>query len=69
MIIVATISVLIIAIGLLFMCIQMLVKKNGKFPNGHVSRNPAMRKRGIKCNQAQDFEARRPNPHAIPERR
>ena len=30
--------------------------------------NKEMRKRGIKCVEAQDKDARRENPHAIPER-
>jgi hypothetical protein len=35
----------------------MIVKKNGKFPHTHVGGNPGLQKKGIKCVQAQDFEA------------
>jgi hypothetical protein len=35
----------------------MIIKKNGKFPDMHVEGNPALKKKGIKCIRAQDFEA------------
>ena len=44
---------------MLLLALQILLKKNGKFPNIHVSGNPAMRKQGIRCVQAQDREAQR----------
>lgn len=34
--------------------IRMLLKKNGQFPETHVSRNPEMKKRGITCAQQND---------------
>ena len=34
------------------------MKKNGRFPNTHVSSSKAMRDRGIRCVQSQDFEMR-----------
>ena len=55
----------IVAICAFFLCIGIIIK--GKFPNTHVSRNKEMRKRGIGCVQSQDREARKANPHAIPE--
>lgn len=42
---------------MLLLCVRMIVKKNGAFPNTHVGGNPALRKKGIKCAQTQDFEA------------
>lgn len=51
------ISMLIVAICIILLAIQILLKKQGRFPNIHVSSNPAMRKNGIKCVQAQDREA------------
>ncbi len=54
------ISVLIVAICMLLLALQIILKKNGKFPNTHVSGNPAMKKQGIRCVQAQDREAQRP---------
>jgi hypothetical protein len=41
-----------------FLAISILLKKNGRFPNSHVSGNKAMRDRGITCVQSQDFAAR-----------
>jgi hypothetical protein len=37
--------------------VRIIIKKNGKFPDTHVGGNPALGKKGIKCAQAQDFEA------------
>ena len=42
---------------MVLLCINIIVKKNGKFPNTHIGGNPALRKKGIKCAQTQDFEA------------
>ena len=53
---------------MIFLCITMLLKKNGKFPNTHVSGNKAMRDKGITCVQSQDFSMRLPNKNAIQER-
>jgi hypothetical protein len=39
------------------LCIRIIIKKNGRFPNTHVEGNPALREKGIKCVRAQDFEA------------
>lgn len=56
------ISVLIVAICIALLALQIIVKKNGKFPNTHVSGNPAMRKRSVHCVQSQDREARLNRP-------
>ena len=61
-------ALLIIAISFVLLAITIIIKKNGRFPNIHVGGNKEMRKRGIKCVEAQDKDARRENPHAIPER-
>ena len=58
----------IIGISVLFLCVKLLFKKNGRFPNTHVSGSKEMRKRGIGCVQSQDSAMRRKNPHAISER-
>ena len=62
------ITLLIVAISVALMSVKILLKKNGRFPNTHVGGSKAMRERGIGCIQSQDREARKPNPHAIPER-
>jgi hypothetical protein len=61
-------TTLIVAICMVLMAITILIKKNGRFPNTHVGGNKEMRKRGIKCVEAQDRDSRRENPHAIAER-
>ena len=68
MIKVLLLTTLIVAICMVLMAITILIKKNGRFPNTHVGGNKEMRKRGIRCVETQDKEARRENPHAIPER-
>ena len=52
-----------------FCCIfaTIIIKKNGRFPNIHIGGNKHMRKRGIKCAQSQDKDARRSNPLAVKE--
>ncbi len=62
------ITVLIVAICVALLSVKILFKKNGRFPDTHVSGNKALRKKGIGCVQSQDREARRINPHAIRER-
>jgi len=47
---------------------NILLKKNGKFPNIHVGSNPAMRKRGIGCVESQDRQAQKSNPMAVKEK-
>ena len=37
--------------------INVFFVKGGKFPNGHVSGNKALRNKGISCAQSQDREA------------
>jgi hypothetical protein len=60
-------SSIILAICVVFLCINIVMKGKGDFPNSHVSSNKAMRDRGIGCAQSQDRQARMENPHAISE--
>ncbi len=60
-------TLLIIAISVALLAITIIIKKNGKFPNTHVGGNREMRKRGIKCAQSQDKDARRENPMRVKE--
>lgn len=53
---VVVLSVIFLLICLVLLCVNILFKKNGKFPNTHVGGNPTLRKKGIKCAQTQDFE-------------
>ena len=45
------ISAIILAVSAIFFGIRILLKKNGQFPETHVSRNKEMQKRGITCAQ------------------
>ena len=57
----ALISVIIIGTCIVFLCIGIILKKNGSFPKSHVSQNKELRKRGITCVQSQDYEQRHKN--------
>lgn len=60
-------TLLIIAISIALLSITIIIKKNGRFPNIHIGGNKNMRKRGIKCAQSQDRDARKTNPMAVKE--
>lgn|GEM_PF-150179 len=47
-------SLLLVAIAIVFLGIRILLKSNGKFPDTHVGHNREMQKRGIKCAQETD---------------
>lgn len=51
------ITLLIVAICLVLLGLKVFFTKGGKFPNGHVSGNKALRDKGISCVQSQDREA------------
>ncbi len=52
------IAVALLLPAILLMGVKVFFTKGGKFTMGHVSENEALRKRGIHCVQAQDYEAR-----------
>lgn len=62
-----TVALLLLA-AVALLSVSILFKKNGRFPNIHVGRNPAMRKRGIGCVESQDAQAQKSNPLAVNER-
>lgn len=53
------ITLIIVAVSLLLLGVKVFFVKDGRFPNSHVSGNPALRRKGIGCVQSQDREARR----------
>ncbi|KAA6341069.1 hypothetical protein EZS27_011106 [termite gut metagenome] len=59
------ITLLIVAISVLLLGIKIIVLKDGKFPNGHVGSNKALRDKGISCVQSQDKEAREKQPLSL----
>ena len=62
-----TVALLLLA-AVALLSVSILIKKNGRFPNIHVGRNPAMRKRGIGCVESQDAQAQKSNPLAVNEK-
>ncbi|MCK8623159.1 hypothetical protein [Prevotella sp. E13-27] len=55
-------TTLIIAIAMAFLCVKVLLKKNGTFSSQHIHDSEAMRERGIHCVMDQDKEARQKKP-------
>ena len=58
-------TLLIVTICILLLGIKVFFVKGGKFPNGHVSGNKALRDRGISCAQSQDREAQKKSHFSI----
>ena len=56
-----------VAICIVLLGVKVFFVKGGKFPNGHVSGNKAMRDRGIGCVQSQDREAQKKSRFSIDE--
>jgi len=52
------IGTLIIAIGIVFLCVKVFLKKNGTFSSQHIHDSEPMRERGIHCVLDQDREMR-----------
>ena len=53
-----TYSVLIIAIGIAFLAIKVIIRKNGTMSSMHIHDSQAMKDRGIHCVMDQDKEER-----------
>lgn len=51
-------SVLIIAIGMILLCVRVIVCRGGEFRSMHIHDSEAMRERGIHCVMEQDREER-----------
>ena len=58
-----------VAAALLLLCIRIILLPGGRFRSFHVGDSKEMRKRGIHCVQSTDRLDRKPNPHALRERR
>lgn len=59
-------TLLIIVIGLGFLCIRIWVGK--RFVHTHVDGNKALNEKGIHCVQSLDAAKRQDNPHAVSEK-
>ncbi len=68
MIEITVISALIIAIGVAFLCIKVIFRKNGSFTSQHIHDSKAMRERGIDCVLDQDSEMRQRSRLAVSEK-
>ena len=62
------ISTLIIAIGMAFLLVKVLFRRNGTFSSQHIHDSEAMNERGIHCVMDQDREMRRQSEFAVDER-
>ena len=47
-------AIILLGLGVLGMCFNIIFRKNGKFPETEISRNENRRKMGIKCMREQD---------------
>ena len=63
------ISALIIAIGVAFLLVKVLFRRNGEFSSQHIHDSEAMKERGIHCVMDQDREMRRKSSTAVREKR
>jgi hypothetical protein len=61
-------TTLIIAIGMAFLLVKVLSRKEGTFSSQHIHDSKAMRDRGIHCVMDQDREMRRRSPFAVAEK-
>ena len=58
---------LIIAIAVAFLCVKVILRRDGSFASQHIHDSEAMRERGIHCVIDQDREMRQPNKLAVKE--
>lgn len=57
----------IVALSVLFLCVNILLR-GGKFRSLHIGQSPDMRRHGIHCVQSMDAIERRKDPHAAVKR-
>ena len=62
------ISTLIIAIGMAFFLVRVLLVKHGEFKSQHIHDSDAMKERGIHCVMDQDRELRRKSEFSVSEK-
>ena len=60
-------TTLIIAIGMAFLCVKLIFRKDGRFSSQHIHDSKAMRERGVHCVMDQDREMRRKSRFAVSE--
>lgn len=58
-------AVLLLALGVAGLAVTILVKKDGKFPDGEIAHNKALRKQGIICAKEEELRLwKKRNPQA-----
>ena len=58
-------AVLLLALGVAGMAVTILVKKDGRFPDGEISHNKELRRRGVICAKEEELRLwRKRNPKA-----
>jgi len=58
-------AVLLLALAVAGLAVTILVKKDGKFPDGEISHNKELRRRGIVCAKEEELRLwRKRNPEA-----
>lgn len=57
MFIVSLVTIILLIFCMLLLCVKVIWKKNGRFPDTHVDSSPALRKKGIACARTQDWQA------------
>lgn len=50
-------AILILISCMVLLCMRVILKKDGRFPDTHVDSSPALRKKGIACARTQDWQA------------
>ena len=55
----------IVACALLFMAVNIIVRKGGTFRMQHIGQNKKLRRHGIHCVQSMDAIARKAVPHRV----
>ena len=59
------VAILLLALGVAGMAITILVKKDGRFPDGEISHNKELRRRGVICAKEEELRLwRKRNPSA-----
>ena len=52
---VVLLAILLLALGVAGMAVSILVKKDGKFPDGEISHNKELRRRGVICAKEEEL--------------
>ncbi|MDD2594626.1 MAG: hypothetical protein PHD11_02255 [Bacteroidales bacterium] len=60
-------AIIVIGICVLAMCVTIIFKKDGKFPDGEISRNKELRKKGIVCAKEEEMKLWGKNKKRQPE--